>query len=92
MLQGYGGLIPAMPAVPPLFNKGFKDKRLSVVKGKWVWEAFQNPARKDKAAFYHWTKAENVDTEYPWAKFNTHLDVIDYSDEEYDQILSTPSW
>ena len=36
----------------------------------WKWMEFTNPARSDKAVFYHWRRKADEDKEYPFAKFN----------------------
>lgn len=91
MLQAWNSIIPAMPAAPTL-SAGLKDKRVTSSRNKWVWSPFQNSARGDSAKFYHWNKSENVDIEYPWAKFNTSLEKIMYTDDEYEAFLTTPGW
>ena len=30
--------------------------------------------------------------EYPYAKFNTKLEPVEYTDEEYDKFLASPQW
>jgi DNA methyltransferase 1-associated protein 1 len=90
MLQLNNGLVSAMPT-PPVLNIGFKEKRQSVT-GKWTWEGFQNSGRNDQAKFFHWTKVENSNSDYPWSKFNTQLERLTYTHEEYNNFLASPTW
>lgn len=69
----------------------FKNRRQSA-QGKWVWAKFTNSARTDGKAFYHWVKADLQQAEYPYAKFNTRLEPVAYTDEEYEKFLTSPQW
>lgn len=91
MLHAWNSIIPAMPVTPDI-TAGLKEKRVTITRNKWVWEAFQTSARGDQAVFYHWSKSENADTEYPWAKFNTCLEKMMYTDDEYEAFLAAPGW
>ena len=46
----------------------------------------------DSQPFYHWVKADLQNFDYVYAKFNTKLDPITYSNDEYDSILKVPNW
>ena len=67
---------------------GFKSKRSSALKGKWIWDSIKNSARsdKDQTTFYHWVKADVSYPDYPYAKFNIDLDEISLTKEQYDTL------
>ena len=46
----------------------------------------------DNESFYHWVKAEIDYLDYPYSKFNTKIDVVTYSDDEYEQVLKRDDW
>ena len=56
-LVGPAGLLPAMETKKPI-SSGFKEKRVSATKGKWIWAPFNSTARSDNQTFYHWAKAD----------------------------------
>lgn len=65
-----------------------KDKLLSKKKvDPWVWNAFINPARQDRLKLSHWTKEEERDEIYPFARFNRKVEVVRYTDEEYQKAV-----
>lgn len=71
----------------------FKSKRSSAVRGKWIWSTFKNSSRNDNnEVFYHWVKADIQYADYPYAKFNITLDPLSFTDEEYNKLLSHPTW
>nr|CAG4651861.1 EOG090X076S [Triops cancriformis] len=85
--------------VPPLFptdtGKGYKQAKakLGVRKVRpWKWMPFTNPARKDGAVFHHWRRVTDEAKEYPFAKFNKQVQVVSYTDMEYQQHLQSDSW
>jgi len=60
---------------------------------KWVWASFDSSARSDKAKFSHWVKADVEYPDYPYARFDVHLDPVVYNDDEYDRYLKDePNW
>eukprot|EP01031_Cornospumella_fuschlensis_P039718 gene39718-48359_t len=82
-LLGPDGLVPV--AQPAPLSSGFKSKRQSGLKGKWNFAAIVNSARSDGlTALHHWVKADMSFTDYPYAKFNTHIDSVQYTDAEYE--------
>ncbi|RYH05317.1 hypothetical protein EON65_45050, partial [archaeon] len=90
-LLGPDGLVPV--AQPAPLSSGFKGKRQTGLKGKWNFAAIVNSARSDSlTALRHWVKADMTFTDYPYAKFNTHIDIVQYTDAEYEQLLSDPHW
>ena len=60
---------------------------------KWIWAPFQSSARSDKVEFCHWVKADVEYPDYPYARFDVHLDPVVYNDDEYERYLKDePSW
>ena len=51
---------------------------------KWVWAPFSSSARHDGALFHHWVKSHVEYPDYPYARFDVHLDSLHYTEEEYD--------
>ena len=60
-------------------NKNFRQK--------WVWSNFNNPARKDTLKLFHWQRKEDVNKDYEFAQCNKKIDIIDFSKEEYDELI-----
>lgn len=71
-LLGPDGIVPSMETNK--ISTGFKNKRTSVLRGRWVWAPFTSSARSDQQPFYHWAKADVQYNDYPYAKFNVKLD------------------
>eukprot|EP01039_Chlorochromonas_danica_P003924 gene3922-4288_t len=92
-LLGPDGLLPATQ-LPQVLPPTFKNKRITILKGKWSYEVIHNSARKDSnnVSFYHWVKTEMNCFDYPYAKFNLHLDRPYYTEEEYHQYLEDQTW
>ena len=93
-LVGPAGLLPAMETQQPLTG-GFKEKRVSATKGKWIWAPFNSTARSDNQRFYHWAKADVQYNDYPYTKYNIKLaDNANpvYTDNEYSALLHTRGW
>ena len=88
-------LVPAMQSNAAVAAGAFKSKRVSALKGKWIWAPFTSSARpKDEVnkTFYHWVKADVQYIDYPYAKFNVKMDVVHYTDEEYEHLLKSDKW
>ncbi|KAK9950477.1 hypothetical protein M0R45_005966 [Rubus argutus] len=61
----------------------------------WQWLPFTNSARKDDLQLYHWVRVVNgapPSGDYSFAKYNKSVDVIKYTDEEYEKYLTDPVW
>lgn len=56
---------------------------------KWEWTPFKNPARTDGAIFHHWRRIADDQKEYPFAKFNKKLNIVTYTNNEYNTHLRT---
>ena len=61
---------------------------------KWRWLKFNNPARTDGFKLSHWAKINDKDDEYPFAKINFKVEVIPYTDQDYEEYLKdlNPGW
>lgn len=84
---------------PPLIatdcSLGYKQTKAKIGQSRvrqWRWMPFTNPARKDGAIFYHWRRLADEHLEYPFARFNKTVDVVEYTDMEYQQHLVIEGW
>ncbi|CAN0896055.1 SWR1-complex protein 4 [Linum grandiflorum] len=87
-----GGLAPLMPSIDSSF---LKKPPPSDEKITWQWLPFTSSARKDSLQLYHWTRVVNgvpPTGDYSFAKYNKSAEVIKYTDEEYEQHLTDPTW
>lgn len=78
----------------PKKRLSFKEKR-SIEKTKAVpWErrSFRNRARDDHLAFQHWVKSSETHTDSAFARLNKKLEIFEYSDLEYAELLSSDKW
>jgi len=55
---------------------------------QWAWKSFTSSARHDSAKFFHWVRANIEYADYPYARFDVHLDPLTYTDEEYQKYLA----
>ncbi|XP_054821042.1 SWR1-complex protein 4 [Prosopis cineraria] len=87
-----GGLAPLMPAID---LSQLKKRPPSDEKITWQWLPFTNSARKDNLQLYHWVRVVNgvpPTGDYSFAKYNKSVDIIKYTDEEYEKHLTDPMW
>ncbi|XP_022991708.1 SWR1-complex protein 4-like isoform X3 [Cucurbita maxima] len=87
-----GGLAPIMPAID---TSELKKRPPSDEKITWQWLPFSNSARKDNLQLYHWVRVVNGIPpigDYSFAKYNKSVEVVKYTDEEYEKFLKDPSW
>ncbi|KAK2411225.1 SWR1-complex protein [Trifolium repens] len=87
-----GGMPPLMPSI---HSSQFKKKPPSHEKVTWQWLPFTNSARKDDLHLYHWVRVVNgvlPTGDYSFAKYNKSVDIIKYTDEEYEKYLTDPMW
>jgi DNA methyltransferase 1-associated protein 1 len=98
----------ALPPIVPTFteyseNAGREKNEASVKVGnrwissskpsrKWTWAPFVSSSRTDGAMFRHWVRSNVEYTDYPYAKFDIHLDAVTYTDDEYKRLLESESW
>lgn len=88
-----GGLAPLMPSIDVNLLK--KRPPVDNEKITWQWLAFTNSARKDNLQLYHWVRVVNGTPptgDYSFAKYNKSVDLIKYTDEEYEKYLTDPMW
>ncbi|XP_073284859.1 SWR1-complex protein 4-like isoform X1 [Primulina huaijiensis] len=88
-----GGMAPLMPAVD--FNQLKRKAQSENEKITWQWLPFTNSARNDNLLLYHWVRVVNgvpPTGDYSFSKFNKSVDVIKYTDEEYEKCLTDPAW
>ncbi|XP_057518846.1 SWR1-complex protein 4 [Amaranthus tricolor] len=87
-----GGVAPLMPTVDV---SQLKKRPPTDEKVTWRWLSFTNSARKDNLELYHWVRVVNgvpPTGDYPFAKYNKSVDIIKYTDEEYEKYLTDPKW
>ncbi|XP_019193119.1 PREDICTED: SWR1-complex protein 4-like [Ipomoea nil] len=88
-----GGLAPLMPATD--INHLKRRTQAENEKITWQWLPFTNSARNDSLQLYHWVRVVNgvlPTGDYSFAKYNKSVDVIEYTDEEYEKYLTDPTW
>nr|GMC50781.1 SWR1-complex protein 4-like [Ipomoea batatas]GMC56636.1 SWR1-complex protein 4-like [Ipomoea batatas] len=88
-----GGLAPLMPATD--INHLKRRTQAENEKITWQWLPFTNSARNDNLQLYHWVRVVNgvlPTGDYSFAKYNKSVDVIEYTDEEYEKYLTDPAW
>ncbi|WJX95437.1 swr complex subunit [Trifolium repens] len=87
-----GGMPPLMPSI---HSSQLKKKPPSHEKVTWQWLPFTNSARKDDLHLYHWVRVVNgvlPTGDYSFAKYNKSVDIIKYTDEEYEKYLADHMW
>ncbi|KAI6674520.1 hypothetical protein NL676_002426 [Syzygium grande] len=87
-----GGLAPLMPSidVSQLRRRPPSDEKIT-----WQWLPFTNSARKDDLQLFHWVRVVNgvpPTGDYAFAKYNKSVNIIKYTDEEYEKYLTDPTW
>ncbi|KAK6937230.1 DAMP1, SANT/Myb-like domain [Dillenia turbinata] len=88
-----GGLAPLMPSLDVSNLK--RRPQSENEKITWQWLPFTNSARKDNLQLYHWVRVVNSvppTGDYSFAVYNKSVDVIKYTDEEYEKYLTDPEW
>ena len=58
----------------------------------WAWAPFASSSRTDGAMFRHWVRKNVEYTDYPYAKFDIHMDPVTYTSEEYAAHLRSETW
>ncbi|KAL8474638.1 hypothetical protein ACS0TY_031186 [Phlomoides rotata] len=88
-----GGIAPLMPTID--VNQLKRKAQSENEKITWQWLSFTNSARKDNLQLYHWVRVVNgvpPTGDYSFAKYNKSVDVIKYTDEEYEKHLTHKAW
>eukprot|EP00252_Welwitschia_mirabilis_P021981 TRINITY_DN5801_c0_g1_i6.p1 TRINITY_DN5801_c0_g1~~TRINITY_DN5801_c0_g1_i6.p1 ORF type:complete len:504 (+),score=73.23 TRINITY_DN5801_c0_g1_i6:121-1512(+) len=89
-------LTGGLPMLVPSVDITTAKKRTSDAdKISWQWLPFTSSARKDNLQLYHWVKVVNgvpPSGDYAFAKYNKKVDIVRYTDEEYNKYLTDPNW
>lgn len=86
--------VPTFTGIPTVDSVKVGNKWISKSKParKWAWAPFSSTSRTDGALFYHWVRANVEYPDYPYARFDVHLDPITCSEEEYRRFLTSKDW
>ncbi|KAF8049868.1 hypothetical protein N665_2105s0003 [Sinapis alba] len=87
-----GGVAPLMPSidVTHLKRRPPPDEKVA-----WQWLPVKSSARSDDLQLYHWVRVVNdvpPTGDYSFAKYNKSVDVLKYTDDEYENHLTDPVW
>lgn len=74
---------------PPYIRLGNRTIHTSSSVRSWSWKSFSSTARPDGAQFHHWVPSSVEYADYPYARFDVHLDPLVYSSEEYEKYLES---
>ena len=98
-------LPPSVPAFPPHKERlvakpneegavkiGNRWIKIQTPARKWTWAPFSSSSRTDGTLFHHWVRSSVEYPDYPYARFDIHLDPICYSEEEYQRYLVSDTW
>ena len=79
--QSSAALPPIVPA--PAMVRVNNRLILSNKKARpWCWAPFSSNARNDGLLLHHWVRAGVEYPEYPFARFNVHLDALNYKETD----------
>ena len=76
------------PTVPRTVKVGNRTISSNKPARRWVWAPFSSSARTDGAQFSHWVRSGVEYPDYPYARFDVHLDPMSYTDEEYERFMN----
>lgn len=87
-------LPPIVPDVVRVNNKLILSQKKA---RPWCWAPFASNARNDGLLLHHWVRAGVEYPEYPFARFNIHLDPLSFDDVEdtdefYKEHLHNDNW
>ena len=98
-------LPPAVPTFPPKTGKltaspneegaikvGNRWIKIQTPARKWAWAPFSSTSRTDGTLFHHWVRRNVEYPDYPYARFDIHLDPVSYTDDEYYRYLWSDAW
>ncbi|CAG8533981.1 7735_t:CDS:10 [Ambispora gerdemannii] len=82
---------PPVAFIKPAFKAKPNLRKKAVA---WNYRAFKNPARGDDLELRHWVKAsEDENQAYRFNEFNKVINILDYTEQEYNNLLnSDPDW
>ncbi|KAI8640794.1 hypothetical protein BD408DRAFT_419256 [Parasitella parasitica] len=83
------GGAPPVAFVKPTYKAKYQTKKKAT---PWIYQPFTNPARADDLVLSHWIKSSESNEDYAFAKFNKVIDIIQYSDEDYEKYLTDTDW
>ena len=89
---------PLPPIVPSMVKVNNKFIQSSKKARPWCWAPFSSGARNDGLMLHHWVRAGVEYPEYPFVRFNIHLDGLSYkkenedSDAFYKEFLHDDNW
>ncbi|KAI8052796.1 hypothetical protein BDF22DRAFT_685271 [Syncephalis plumigaleata] len=68
----------------------FKEKPNFAAKSssRWNKKGFTNSARSDDLVLYHWVNEADESTDRSFAGFNKVVDVVEYTNDEYEHIIA----
>ncbi|CAK9273972.1 unnamed protein product [Sphagnum jensenii] len=87
-----GGLPPIMPTLDP---SSLKRRQIPSKKISWQWLPFKTSARLDNLQLCHWVRMVDGHSpagDYAFDKYNKAVEVVRYTDEEYNEHLVDPGW
>ncbi|KAK8798695.1 hypothetical protein WA158_007779 [Blastocystis sp. Blastoise] len=77
-------------AVPSYSENGVKETRLPAK--KWIYAPIISSARSDMISLYHWVRQNIEYPDYPFARFNIPVSILQYTDEEYSLAVHPDGW
>ena len=77
-------LIKLIGGVPSIVERTTKSSKNS---SNWVWAPFSNPPRQDNLKLIHWQRAEDLNKDYDFAKFNQNIDIVDFTEDENNKLI-----
>ena len=83
------------PLVQTDIKQGYKLTKAKMSKFQpraWKLTPFTIPMRDDGIVFFHWRRNCDDSREYPFARFNKHIDNPSYTSVEYHQYLVDANW
>jgi DNA methyltransferase 1-associated protein 1 len=87
------GAATELPTTVPTFVKiGNKQINPHKPARKWTWAPFSSSSRPDGLLLNHWVRANVEYPDYPYARFDIHLDPVQYTIEEYKAWLTSEDW
>ncbi|ORY07116.1 hypothetical protein K493DRAFT_332890 [Basidiobolus meristosporus CBS 931.73] len=85
LIQLTGGVPPISISRKRVSHSGAKDD-------KWEWKGFTSSARGDDLILHHWARTSEEATDYQFAQFNKIVDLVEYTEEDYQQYLTQENW